>query len=61
MSRLHPTAVIFSGFFLLGNLIILWGMLLPDMAKALNMAPAISGVFFSLMCSVSIFYAYLHF
>lgn len=49
MSRLHPTAVIFSGFFLLGNLIILWGMLLPDMAKALNMAPAISGVFFSLM------------
>src|SRR5690606_11257654 len=49
MSRLHPTAVIFSGFCILGNLTILWGMLLPDMAKALNMAPAISGVFFSLM------------
>lgn len=49
MSRLHPTAVIFSGFFLLGNLIILWGMLLPDMAKSLQMAPAISGAFFSLM------------
>ncbi len=49
MSRLHPTAVIFSGFFLLGNLIILWGMLLPDMARALQMAPAVSGAFFSLM------------
>jgi fucose permease len=54
MSRLHPTAVIFSGFFLLGNLIILWGMLLPDMAKSLNMAPAISGVFFSLMSAGTI-------
>ena len=32
MSRSAPTAVIFSGFFLLGNLIILWGLLLPDMA-----------------------------
>lgn len=54
MSRLHPTAVIFSGFFLLGNLIILWGMLLPDMAKNLSMAPAISGVFFSLMSAGTI-------
>lgn len=54
MSRFHPTAVVFSGFFLLGNLIILWGMLLPDMAKALNMAPAISGVFFSLMSAGTI-------
>ncbi len=25
MSRFHPTALIFSGFFLLGILIILWG------------------------------------
>ncbi|MDP2714177.1 sugar MFS transporter [Rheinheimera sp.] len=54
MSRLHPTAVIFSGFFLLGNLIILWGMLLPDMAKNLQMAPAISGAFFSLMSAGTI-------
>lgn len=54
MSRLQPTAVIFSGFFLLGNLIILWGMLLPDMAKSLQMAPTISGVFFSLMSAGTI-------
>ena len=49
MSRFQPTAAIFSGFFLLGNLIILWGMLLPDMATSLQMAPAVSGAFFSLM------------
>lgn len=54
MSRLHPTAAIFSGFFLLGNLIILWGMLLPDMATSLNMAPLVSGVFFSLMSAGTI-------
>lgn len=49
MSRSAPTAVIFSGFFLLGNLIILWGLLLPDMAAALGMSATISGLFFSLM------------
>ncbi|MDX3772660.1 MFS transporter [Chromatiaceae bacterium AAb-1] len=49
MSRLHPTIVIFSGFFLLGNLIILWGLLLPDISASLNMDPAISGLFFMLM------------
>lgn len=48
-SRLHPTIVIFGGFFLLGNLIISWGLLLPDIAAALQMDPAISGVFFLLM------------
>ena len=49
MSRAAPTAVIFSGFFLLGNLIILWGILLPDMAKDLQMSTSISGLFFSLL------------
>jgi len=49
MSRSAPTAVIFSGFFILGNLIILWGLLLPDMAAALGMSATISGLFFSLM------------
>lgn len=49
MSRSAPTAVIFSGFFLLGNLIILWGLLLPDMAATLGMSATISGLFFSLM------------
>lgn len=49
MSRAAPTAVIFSGFFLLGNLIILWGLLLPDMMVALQMSSSISGIFFSLM------------
>lgn len=48
-SRLHPTIVIFGGFFLLGNLIISWGLLLPDIAAALQMDPAISGIFFLLM------------
>ena len=49
MSRSAPTAVIFSGFFILGNLIILWGLLLPDMAASLGMSATISGLFFSLM------------
>ena len=33
MSRFHPTAMIFGGFFLLGILIILWGILLPDLSR----------------------------
>ena len=32
MSRRPITVVIFSGFFLLGMLFILWGILLPDIA-----------------------------
>lgn len=59
MSRSAPTAVIFSGFFLLGNLIILWGLLLPDMAVALEMSATISGLFFSLMSVGTIFGAVL--
>ncbi|MCB5227302.1 MFS transporter [Alishewanella sp. 16-MA] len=55
MSRAAPTAVIFSGFFLLGNLIILWGILLPDMAKDLQMSTSISGLFFSLLSMGAIF------
>ena len=54
MSRFQPTAAIFAGFFLLGNLIILWGMLLPDIAKSLHMEPIISGLFFSLMSAGTI-------
>lgn len=49
MSRAAPTAVIFSGFFILGNLIILWGLLLPDLAAELALSKSLSGVFFSLM------------
>ncbi|MDP5205703.1 sugar MFS transporter [Alishewanella sp. SMS8] len=55
MSRAAPTVVIFSGFFLLGNLIILWGILLPDMAKDLQMSTSISGLFFSLLSMGAIF------
>jgi len=49
MSRAAPTAVIFSGFFILGNLIILWGLLLPDLAAELTLSKSLSGLFFSLM------------
>lgn len=49
MSRAAPTAVIFSGFFILGNLIILWGLLLPDLAAELALSKSLSGLFFSLM------------
>lgn len=59
MSRAAPTAVIFSGFFLLGNLIILWGLLLPDIMVALQMSASISGIFFSLMSAGTIIGAVL--
>ena len=49
MSRFHPTAMIFSGFFLLGILIILWGVLLPDLSRELQLDPAQSGWFFLTM------------
>ena len=48
MSRRPVTIVIFSGFFLLGMLFILWGILLPDIAKDLRMSELVSGTFFSL-------------
>ncbi len=49
MSRFHPTAMIFGGFFLLGILIILWGILLPDLSRELQLDPAQSGWFFLTM------------
>lgn len=49
MSRFHPTAMIFGGFFLLGILIILWGILLPDLSRELQLGPAQSGWFFLTM------------
>lgn len=48
MSRRPVTIVIFSGFFLLGMLFILWGILLPDIATDLRMSEVVSGAFFSL-------------
>ena len=48
MQRRPVTAVIFSGFFLLGTLFILWGVLLPDIALDLNMSEIVSGALFSL-------------
>lgn len=48
MSRRPITVVIFSGFFLLGMLFILWGILLPDIAADLRMSELVSGLFFSL-------------
>lgn len=48
MSRRPATTVIFAGFFLLGMLFILWGILLPDIARDLSMSEVISGALFSL-------------
>lgn len=48
MSRLPATIVIFAGFFLIGKLFILWGILLPDIASDLGMSEVISGALFSL-------------
>lgn len=48
MSRRPATAVIFAGFFLLGMLFILWGILLPDIAADLAMSEVISGALFTL-------------
>ncbi|WP_115718354.1 MFS transporter [Gallaecimonas mangrovi] len=49
MSRSSATAVIFVGFFLLGMVFILWGILLPDMAHSLAMSEVVSGAFFTLI------------
>jgi fucose permease len=59
MSRFHPTALIFSGFFLLGILVILWGVLLPDLTASLQMNAAQSGWFFLVMALGTITGAYL--
>ncbi len=48
MSRLPATIVIFVGFFLIGKLFILWGILLPDIAVDLRMTELVSGALFSL-------------
>jgi len=48
MSRLPATIVIFAGFFLIGKLFLLWGILLPDIAADLQMSELISGALFSL-------------
>ncbi len=48
MSRLPATIVIFAGFFLIGKLFILWGILLPDIANNLQMSELVSGALFSL-------------
>ncbi|AXR05027.1 MFS transporter [Salinimonas sediminis] len=48
MSRRPMTIVIFSGFFLLGMLFIMWGILLPDIAADMAMSELVSGAFFLL-------------
>ncbi|WP_417362550.1 MFS transporter [Gallaecimonas pentaromativorans] len=49
MNRRAATAVIFIGFFLLGMVFILWGILLPDLARSLAMSEVVSGAFFTLI------------
>ncbi|NVK55875.1 MAG: MFS transporter [Alteromonadaceae bacterium] len=48
MNRTLATTVIFSGFFLLGLLLLMWGILLPDLARELAMSNVISGTLFTL-------------
>jgi len=48
MSRAPATIIIFSGFFLIGKLFLLWGILLPNIAENLNMTELVSGALFSL-------------
>lgn len=57
--RFHTTALIFIGFFLLGLLIILWGVVLPDLNRDLAMTPAQSGWFFLTMALGTVSGAYL--
>jgi len=57
--RFHTTALIFIGFFLLGLLIILWGVVLPDLNRDLSMSPAQSGWFFLTMAVGTVTGAYL--
>lgn len=49
MNRRTATSVIFIGFFLLGMVFILWGILLPDLAQSLAMSELVSGAFFTLI------------
>lgn len=48
MNRTLATTVIFSGFFLLGILLLMWGILLPRMAVELAMSSFVSGALFTL-------------
>ncbi len=57
--RFHTTTLIFIGFFLLGLLIILWGVVLPDLSRDLTMSPAQSGWFFLTMAVGTVTGAYL--
>jgi MFS family permease len=59
MHRRFSTSVIFIGFFLLGMVFILWGVLLPDLAKSLGMNEVVSGIFFSLISLGAIVGAFL--
>lgn len=49
MDRNSATTIVFIGFFFLGMVFILWGILLPDLARSLDMTEVISGVFFTLI------------
>ncbi len=57
--RFHTTTLIFQGFFLLGLLIILWGVVLPDLNKDLAMQPADSGWFFLIMALGTVMGAFI--
>lgn len=48
MDRRPITIVIFTGFYLLGLLFLLWGILLPDIIVDLNVTKADAGVLFTL-------------
>ncbi len=59
MNTRAATSIIFVGFFLLGMVFILWGIVLPDMSKTLQMNDVVSGAFFTLISMGSILGAFI--
>jgi fucose permease len=48
MPRRLPTSVIFIGFIMIGMLLLMWGILLPDIAADLRMNDIVGGALFTL-------------
>lgn len=48
MERRRITVVIFAGFYLLGMLFLLWGIMLPEITRDLGISTTVSGVIFTL-------------
>ena len=58
-ARFHTTTLIFISFFLFGLLLILWGVVLPDLNRDLQMTAAQSGWFFLILALGTVTGAFL--